>query len=57
MKQFRCGDILPGCPWAAQGSEEEIFAQLAAHALDDHGVAHVSDELVGQVREHIHAVV
>ena len=57
MKQFRCGDILPGCPWAAQGSEDEIFAQLAVHALIDHAVPEVSDELAGQVREHIHALV
>jgi predicted small metal-binding protein len=56
MKQFRCGDILPGCGWAAQGTEEEIFAQLTVHALNDHGVAQVSDELVGQVRGHIHAL-
>jgi len=50
MKAFRCGDVVPGCARAFTGTEDEILAEVALHAQHDHGLAEVSDELVGQVR-------
>ncbi len=55
MKEFSCGDVVPGC--AAKfsgGSNEEILAAVAAHAKRDHGLSSVSAELVQQVVDHIH---
>ena len=32
MKQFRCGDVVPGCTSAFVGTDDEILGQVAAHA-------------------------
>jgi len=50
MKQFRCGDVVPGCSASFLGSEDDILSQVADHARADHGLAEVPAELVGQVR-------
>lgn len=50
MKQFSCGDVVPGCRRVFTGSEEQILAGVAAHAHADHGLATVPDNLVAQVR-------
>jgi predicted small metal-binding protein len=54
MKQFSCGDVVPGCQakWV-RSSEDEILQEVAQHAQVDHGLAEVPDELVAQVREKI----
>lgn len=54
MKQFACGDVVPGCDarWVCS-SEEEILARVAAHACQDHGLTTIPDELVSAVRERI----
>lgn len=49
MKQFRCGDVVPGCTRAFVGTEDEILSQVAAHARTDHGLVDIPAELVGQV--------
>ncbi|MFC3690268.1 DUF1059 domain-containing protein [Aquipuribacter hungaricus] len=50
MKRFRCGDVIPGCTAQFAGTEEDILAQVGAHARRDHGVADVGPELVVSVR-------
>lgn len=56
MKQFSCGDIVPGCGRVFQGeSEQEILAAVTLHAKGDHGLAAVSDSFLEQVRGHIRA--
>ncbi len=50
MKNFRCGDVVPGCTRAFTGTEEDILALVAVHAREDHGLAEVPAELVSQVR-------
>lgn len=50
MKQFRCGDVVPGCTSSFVGSDDEILRLVAAHARDDHGLAEVPAELVAAVR-------
>lgn len=50
MKNFRCGDVVPGCTRAFTGTEEDILTQVAVHARADHGLAEVPAALVVQVR-------
>lgn len=56
MKQFRCGDVVPGCTSSFVGSEDEILAAVGQHARVDHGLAEVPAELVVAVRASIRAV-
>jgi predicted small metal-binding protein len=51
MKQFRCGDLIPGCAAAFTGTTDDILAAVGTHARDAHGLAEVSPELVAQVRD------
>lgn len=54
MKQFACGDVVPGCQSAFVGADDEaILSQVAAHARADHGLSEIPDSLVQQVRDHI----
>lgn len=57
MKQFACGDVVPGCQatWTA-ATEDEIMGHVARHAQQDHGLTEVPDELVDQVRRSIVSV-
>lgn len=51
MKEFRCGELVPGCDAAFEGeSEAEILQRIAAHARDEHGMDEVPPEVVDQIR-------
>lgn len=51
MKQFACGDVVPGCDATFAGAtEDDILAAVAIHAADDHQLTSISPELVSQVR-------
>ena len=50
MKNFRCGDVVPGCTRAFTGTQEDILTQVAVHARADHGLADIPAELTDQVR-------
>ncbi len=51
MKEFRCGDLVPGCPTTFHGeSEEEILQQVEVHARDEHGMDEVPPEVADEVR-------
>lgn len=54
MKRFACGDVVPGCDaaWVCS-SEDDLLAQLAAHAVADHGLVEISADLVAAVRANI----
>ncbi|MCW2790192.1 MAG: uncharacterized protein JWP56_2495 [Aeromicrobium sp.] len=54
MKKFACGDVVPGCEasWVCS-TEDDILAQVAAHAAQDHGVVEISADLVAAVRANI----
>ena len=57
MKQFSCGDVVPGCTAVMRGeTEAEVLAQVAAHAKNDHGMEQVPMELVGKVKSMIRDV-
>lgn len=54
MKQFACGDLVPGCDATFTGdTDDDILGQVANHATNDHGMTDIPDELVAQVRQRI----
>ncbi len=50
MKQFSCGDVVPGCGRTFRGTQEQILQAVAAHAQVDHGLTAIPAGLVEQVR-------
>lgn len=55
MKQFNCGDVVPGCDETFEGeTEESILQQVAIHARDAHGMDDVPPEVLDQVRASIY---
>lgn len=54
MKQFNCGDVVPGCTasWV-RSTDDEILAAAAQHARVDHGLTDVPAERVDAVRARI----
>ena len=54
MKQFKCGDVVPGCQWVTQSEDEkELFEAIHLHARDAHGM----DEVPPEVVDAIHGVI
>jgi predicted small metal-binding protein len=54
MKEFRCGEIVPGCDARFQGeTEDEILQEIAGHARDEHGMDEVPPEVEDQIRASI----
>jgi predicted small metal-binding protein len=51
MKEFKCAVLVPDC-WAGfEGeTEDEILAQVAVHAREEHGMDEVPPEIVDKVR-------
>jgi predicted small metal-binding protein len=57
MKQFACGDIVPGCTEQYQlPSEEAILAAVARHARDVHGLDDIPEDMIANVRARIRTV-
>jgi predicted small metal-binding protein len=51
MKQFKCGDVVPGCQWVTRNdNEQELFADIQEHARDAHGMHEVPPEVADQIR-------
>ena len=54
MKEFACGDLIPGCDARfCLPTNENILEQVAQHARHDHGLVSIPDELVANVLSHI----
>jgi predicted small metal-binding protein len=54
VKEFRCGEIVPGCETVFQAeSDKEILEQVAVHARDEHGMDVVPPEVADEVRDRI----
>jgi predicted small metal-binding protein len=54
MKQFACGDIVPGCTAKYQlNTEEDILAAVAEHAREAHGLTEVPEAMIAEVRSRI----
>ena len=54
MKEFSCGAVVPGCVATFEAeTEDELLAQVAQHAKEDHGMNEVPPEVVEQVRANV----
>jgi predicted small metal-binding protein len=54
MKQFACGDVVPGCAAVFQAETEfDLLAKVATHARADHKLMAIPASLVDQVRARI----
>lgn len=54
MKQYRCGDVVPGCEWVARNDDEqELWGEIRLHARDVHGM----DEVPPEVQDAIEKVI
>ena len=54
MKQFKCGDVIPGCPWVTRSEDEqELLQNIVVHARD----VHAMDEVPPEVEDAIHMVI
>jgi predicted small metal-binding protein len=54
VKQFVCGELVPGCEHVFHGgSEEEILDQVVVHAREDHGMPEVPPEVEDRIRASI----
>jgi predicted small metal-binding protein len=50
-KQLKCGDLMPGCDFVANGAtEDEVLGKAAEHAKTAHGIQQVTPELVAKVK-------
>ena len=51
MKQFSCGDVIPGCGETFRAdTEDEILDQVTRHAKADHDLAELPPGAADQVR-------
>jgi predicted small metal-binding protein len=54
MKEFSCGDVVPGCTMSFRAATDtELLEAVAAHAHADHGLTTIPDTLIAQVRSKI----
>jgi predicted small metal-binding protein len=52
MKQFKCGDVVPGCQWVTRSEDEkELFKDIHSHARDAHGMDEVPPEVVDAIND------
>lgn len=50
-QRIACNNIVPGCGFTASAeTEEELLAQVAAHARQAHGVTEVTPELAAKAK-------
>lgn len=46
MKEMRCGDLMPGCNFVAEGKDvNEVMAKAADHAKKDHGMTTIPPDV------------
>jgi predicted small metal-binding protein len=51
MKQFRCGDVVPGCQWITRNEDEtELLEEIQSHAREAHGMDEVPPEVEDAIR-------
>lgn len=53
MKEYACGDVVPGCGAAVRAdTEEEVLALCTVHAQHAHGLVEdaMSDDLIASIR-------
>lgn len=54
MKQFSCGDVVPGCDKTMQAGEEpRLLSLMQAHAREDHGMDDIPSDVLTTIRRAI----
>ena len=54
MKQFKCGDVVPGCQWVARHDDErDLLEEISVHAREAHGMDEVPPEVVDAIHNAI----
>lgn len=57
MKEFKCGQLVPGCGWHTHADEEaEIIRRATEHLRTAHGEAHLRENLVEEIKKRVHEV-
>lgn len=57
MKEFKCGQLVPGCNWHTHAEDEaEIVRRASAHLRSAHGEDHVRENMIEQIKKRIHEV-
>jgi predicted small metal-binding protein len=52
MKQFKCGDVVPGCDWVTRSEDEAaLFEEIHSHARQTHGMDEVPQEVVDKIHD------
>jgi predicted small metal-binding protein len=50
-KILKCGDLMPGCNFVAEGKDEaEVMAKGVQHAKQAHGMATIPPEMAAKVK-------
>jgi predicted small metal-binding protein len=51
QRRIACHDVVPGCAFTATAeTEDDLMAQVVAHAKHEHGVTEVTPELAAKVK-------
>lgn len=53
MKQFACGDVVPGCGRVFLGTAEQILEDVVVHARTDHALTSIPEGMLSSIREHM----
>lgn len=50
-KELRCGDLMPGCAFVAEGQDvADVMAKAAAHAKSAHGLTSIPPEVAAKAQ-------
>jgi len=50
-KVLKCGDLMPGCSFVAEGNDvAEVMGKAAEHAKKDHGLASIPAEVAAKAQ-------
>ncbi len=54
-REFRCNDVIPGCPTVIEGKDDkEVMAKAAEHAKSAHNMPSIPPDVVSKVQQSIH---
>ncbi|MHB1503083.1 MAG: DUF1059 domain-containing protein [Acidimicrobiales bacterium] len=54
MKQFCCGDVIPGCRHVFEAcSEAELLERVSDHGREEHDIGELTSDLEAAIRSHI----
>ena len=57
MKEFSCGDVIPGCKAEFSfATTDELLSAVAAHAMEAHGINEVTPALADEVMSKIRTI-